>query len=72
LVLINSILSSIVLYMISFFHLRKGVLQELDYFLERFFFWQNNSVKKKHRLAKYTLACGPKDEGGLGIHDLEV
>jgi hypothetical protein len=28
--------------------------------------------KKKYRLAKWSIVCSPKDQGGLGIHDLEV
>jgi hypothetical protein len=55
LVLINSVLSNMVLYMLSFFLLPKGV-----------------SEKKKYRLAKWPVVCRPKDQGGLGIHDLEV
>jgi hypothetical protein len=51
LVLINSVLSNMVLYMISFFLLPKGVLQKLDYYRSRFF-WQGNSEKKKYRLVK--------------------
>jgi hypothetical protein len=37
LVLINSVLSNMVLYMISFFLLPKGVLRKLDYYRSRFF-----------------------------------
>ena len=37
LVLINSVLTNMVLYMISFFQLPKGVLHKLDYFRSRFF-----------------------------------
>jgi hypothetical protein len=37
LVLINSVLTNMVLYMISFFQLPKGVLHRLDYFRSRFF-----------------------------------
>ena len=70
-VLINSVLSNMVLYMISFFQLPKGVLHRLDYFRSRFF-WQGDSEKKKYRLAKWNIVCRPKDQGGLGIHDLEV
>jgi hypothetical protein len=44
-VLINSVLSNIVLHMISFFLLPKGVLQKLDYYRYRFF-WQGDSEKK--------------------------
>ena len=34
LVLINSVLSNMVLYMISFFQLPKGVLKKIDYFVQ--------------------------------------
>ena len=51
LVLINSVLTNMVLYMLSFFQLPKGVLQRLDYFRSRFF-WQGDGEKKKYRLAK--------------------
>ena len=71
LVLINSELSNMVLYMISFFQLPKGVLQRLDYFRSRFF-WQGDCEKKKYRLAKWNVVCRPKDQGGLGIHDLQI
>jgi hypothetical protein len=71
LVLINSVLSNMVLYMISFFLLPKGVLQKLDYYRSRFF-WQGDSEKKKYRLVKWSVVCKPKDQGGLGIHDLQV
>ena len=71
LVLINSVLTNMVLYMISFFQLPKGVLHRLDYFRSRFF-WQGDSEKKKYRLAKWSVVCRPKDQGGLGIHDLDV
>jgi hypothetical protein len=60
-----------VLHMISFFLLPKGVLHKLDYYRSRFF-WQGDSEKKKYRLAKWSVVCSPKDQGGLGIHDLEV
>jgi hypothetical protein len=71
LVLINSVLSNMVLYMLSFFLLPKWVLNRLDFFKSRFF-WQGDNEKKKYRLAKWSVVCSPKDQGGLGIHDLEV
>src|SRR5512141_1681720 len=37
LVLINSVLSSLVMLMISFFEIPKGVLQKIDYYRSRFF-----------------------------------
>jgi hypothetical protein len=71
LVLINSVLSNMVLYILSFFLLPKGVLNRLDFFRSRFF-WQGDSEKKKYRLTKWSVLCTPKDQGGLGIQDLEV
>jgi hypothetical protein len=71
LILINSVLTNMVLYMISFFLLPKGVLHRLDYYRSRFF-WQGDSEKKKYRLVKWSVICTPKDQGGLGIHDLQV
>jgi hypothetical protein len=60
-----------VLYIISFFLLPKEVLHKLDYYQSRFF-WQGDSEKKKYRPVKWSVICGPKDQGGLGVHDLEV
>jgi hypothetical protein len=71
LVLINLVLTNMVLYMISFFQLPKGILHRLDYLRSRFF-WQGDSEKKKYRLTKWSVVCRPKDQGGLGIHDLEL
>jgi hypothetical protein len=28
--------------------------------------------KKKYRLVKWNVVCRPRDQGGLGIHDLEA
>jgi hypothetical protein len=46
LVLINAVLTNMVLYMISFFHLPKGILNRLDYLRSRLF-WQGDNEKKK-------------------------
>ena len=45
LVLINSILSSLPMYMLSFFRIPKSVLKKLDYYISRFF-WQSDEHKK--------------------------
>jgi hypothetical protein len=37
LVLINSVLSSLAMFMMSFFEIPRGVLERLDYFRSRFF-----------------------------------
>ena len=54
-----------------FFEIPKGVLKKLDYYRSRFF-WQCDKDKKKYRLAKWDILCHPKDQGGLGIIDLQV
>ena len=71
LTLINSVLSSLPMYMMSFFEIPKGVQKKLDYFCSRFF-WQSDEHKRRYRLAKWDILCQPKDQGGLGIHNLEL
>ena len=71
LTLINSVLNSLPVYMMSFFEIPKGVLKKLDYFRFRFF-WQGDENKRKYRLARWNILCQPKDQGGLGIHDLKL
>jgi len=68
---IGPVLSSLPMYMMSFFALPKGVQKKLDYFRSRFY-WQGDEQKKKYRLAKWSILCQPKDQGGLGIHDLHI
>ena len=55
----------------SFFETPKGVRKKLAYFRSRFFL-QNDEHKRKYRLAKWDILCKPKDQGGLGIHNLEL
>jgi hypothetical protein len=70
LVLINSVLYSLALFMLSFFEIPKGILHKLDFYRSRFF-WQGDNNKKKYRLEKWSIICRPKDQGGLGILDFE-
>jgi hypothetical protein len=60
LVLINLVLTNMVLYMISFLLLPKGVLHKLDYYRSRLF-WQGASEKKKCQLVKWSIVCRPKE-----------
>ena len=71
LVLINSVLTSLTMFMLSFFEVPKGVLEKLDYFRSRFF-WQSDEHKKKYRLVKWSILCQPKEIGGLGIKNLDI
>jgi len=71
LVLIDSVLSSLPMFMMSFFELPKGVLEKIDCFRSRFF-WQNDQHRRKYRLAKWELLCQPTIQGGLGIQNLDI
>ena len=46
LVLLNSVLSSLPMFMMSFFEILKGVLKKLNHYRSRFF-WEDGSDKKK-------------------------
>jgi hypothetical protein len=71
LVLINSVLSSLPMFMLSFFKIPRGVLEKIDCFRSRFY-WQNNQYKRKYRLARWEMLCQPKIQGGLGIQNLDI
>jgi hypothetical protein len=62
LVLINSVLSSLPMYMMSFLRIPKGILEKLDYYRSRFF-WQCDEHKKKYRLAKWSILHKPRSAG---------
>jgi hypothetical protein len=71
LVLINSVLTSLAMFMLSFFEVSKGVLEKLDYYRSRFF-WQSDKHEKKYRLVIWSILCQPKEIGGLGIKNLDI
>ena len=57
--------------MMSFFELPKGVVEKIDCFRSSFY-WQNDQHKRKCRLVKWEVMCQPKDQGGLGIQNLQI
>jgi hypothetical protein len=70
-VLINSVLTSLVMFMLSFFEVPRGVLEKIDYYRSRFY-WQCEQHKKKYRLTRWNIICQPKEQGGLGIQNIDV
>jgi len=46
-------------------------LKKLDYYRSQFF-WQSDEHKKKYRRTKWEVVCTPKDQGGLGVLNLDV
>src|SRR3989337_3230430 len=71
LIFINSVLTSLPMFLLSFFEVPVGVWKRLDFYRSRFF-WQSDEAKKKYRLARWDIICRPKDQGGLGIENLEI
>jgi hypothetical protein len=71
LILINSVLTSLPMFLLSFLEIPMGVRKRLDFFRLRFF-WQSDGHKRKYRLIKWNIICRPKDQGGLGIEVLEI
>jgi hypothetical protein len=71
LVLVNSVLTSLVMFMLSFFETPRGVLEKIYYYRSRFY-WQSDQHEKKYRLARWNIICQPKEHGGLGIHNIDV
>jgi hypothetical protein len=68
LTLINSVLSRLLMYMMFFFAILRGVLKKLNYFRSRFL-WQQEE-KCKYHLVKWNILCQHKDQGELVIWDL--
>jgi hypothetical protein len=71
LVLINSVLTSLPMFMLSFMEIPVGVRKRLDYYRSNFF-WQSDENKRKYRLSKWNMLCRPKEQGGLGIEVFEL
>jgi hypothetical protein len=71
LVLINSVLTSIPMFLLSFFAIPIGVRKRLDFYRSRFF-WQSDEHKKKYKLTRWNIICRPKDQGGLRIEVLDI
>ncbi|WVZ53969.1 hypothetical protein U9M48_004850 [Paspalum notatum var. saurae] len=71
LVLLNSVLSSLPMVMLSFFEIPRGVLKKIEYFRSRFF-WQYDNHKNKYRLISWPILCQPKEQGGLGVQNLDI
>ena len=71
LVLINSVLTSLPMFLLSFFEIPKVVWKRLDSY-RSIYFWQSDQHKKKYRLTKWNIVCRAKNQGGLGIAVLEI
>jgi len=55
----------------SFIEIPRGVLKKLNT-SDLDFFWQYDQEKKKYKLVKWPILREPKDQGGMGIMNLEL
>jgi hypothetical protein len=70
LTLLNSCLSNVPLYMLSIYPIPKSVIKKVDS-LRRRLLWQGGHVAKKIHLVDWMSVCSPKNQGGLGVLNLE-
>ncbi|XP_020253791.1 uncharacterized protein LOC109830842 [Asparagus officinalis] len=72
LVLLNSVLTSIPLYFMSFYKLPTWVIIEIDK-IKKSFLWSESSQNSSFKcLVNWKKVCLSKSEGGLGVKDIRV
>ncbi|XP_028184688.1 uncharacterized protein LOC114371443 [Glycine soja] len=69
--LINSVLSALPIYLLSFFRIPKKVVQKIVS-IQRNFLWGSHQEASKIPWVKWDKVCLPKNKGGLGIKDLSL
>lgn len=70
-ILINSILNFIPIYTLSFYKASCKVLNEIHSIMDKFL-WRGLEDKRVIHRMSWEHVCQPKEDGGLGIINLEV
>ena len=65
-ILMNSSLISLLMYLMGFYSLHESLHQKVAKILSRFF-WAGENNKQKYHMVKWSEICKPKDQGGLGV-----
>lgn len=71
LVLIQSVTSTIPFYYMQTVKLPAGIIREIEK-LNRDFLWGDTQDKRQHHPISWKVICSPKDEGGLGLKQLNL
>jgi hypothetical protein len=69
--LIKSVLHGMVQFWISIFRIPVVVINKITS-LCRNFLWTGNMFRSKSAIVAWKQVCLPKNEGGLGIHDIKA
>ncbi|GKV26407.1 hypothetical protein SLEP1_g35721 [Rubroshorea leprosula] len=67
--LINSVLSSLPVFLMSVYLIPKGILLSIDK-IRKSFLWGGGGDERKINWVKWEKICKRKEEGGLGVKDL--
>ncbi|GKV27067.1 hypothetical protein SLEP1_g36277 [Rubroshorea leprosula] len=67
--LINSVLTSLPVFLMSVYLIPKGTLKDIDR-IWKSFLWGGEGERKKINWVNWKKVCMPKDYGGLGVRDL--
>ena len=65
-ILIQSCLTSLALYYMSFYHLHEGVHAAFDKARPRFY-WAKDKKKQKYHMVKWATICSPKEKDRIGF-----
>ncbi|XP_074314348.1 uncharacterized protein LOC141649561 [Silene latifolia] len=71
LVIVKSVLNTLHSYWASLFVIPKGITKRIEAVC-RNFLWDNSADYRRAPLVAWDSVCRPKDEGGLGLKDLET
>ncbi|KAJ4816988.1 RNA-directed DNA polymerase (reverse transcriptase)-related family protein [Rhynchospora pubera] len=71
LVMVNSVLTAVPLYFLSFFKAPNWVIQKIDK-IRRDFLWGSTGFQEKVPLVSWSVICRPKDLGGWEVLNLHL
>ena len=65
-ILINSSLSSLLMYLMGFYSFHESLHHDIAKYLSHLF-WAGKGDKQKYHMVKWFDICKPKDQGALGL-----